>query len=174
MLIVWAIIMPWAMIMLWAMIIVWAMAQSMSYAFSMIKKRRSTAVDVAGAVKYLNMSFNATIRTIFCGYQDKPKLYLFANATRATPAGPFASKEASIFSHQARHSTSCSSENRTLSTKSSTDLVPSYQLQLSTREHFRFCCSLMIFYFQKNLPHSMIIAHGMIIAHTMSIAHSMI
>ena len=87
------------------------------------EKRRSTAVDVAGAVKYLNMSFNATIRTIFCGYQDKPKLYLFANATRATPAGPFASKEASIFSHQARHSTSCSSENRTLSTKSSTDLV---------------------------------------------------
>ena len=28
----------------------------------------------------------------------------------------------------------------------------SYQLQLSTREHFRFCCSLMIFYIQKNLP----------------------
>ena len=35
----------------------------------------------------------------------------------------FATKEASIFSHHARHSTSCSSENRTLSTKSSTDLV---------------------------------------------------
>ena len=57
------------------------------------------------------------------GYQEKPKLYLFANDTRATPAGPFATKEGSIFSHQARHSTSCSSENRTLSTKSSTDLV---------------------------------------------------
>ena len=32
-------------------------------------------------------------------------------------------KEGSIFSHHARHSTSCSSEYRTLSTKSSTDLV---------------------------------------------------
>ena len=63
------------------------------------------------------------VRTIYCGYQDKPELYLFDNATRATPAGPFATKEGSIFSHHARHSTSCSSEYRTLSTKSSTDLV---------------------------------------------------
>ena len=74
------------------------------------------------------------------GYQEKPKLYLFANDTRATPAGPFATKEGSIFSHQARHSTSCSSENRTLSTKSSTDLVLfipastlNYRAFLSTR-----------------------------------------
>ena len=63
------------------------------------------------------------VRTIYCGYQDKPELYLFDKATRATPAGPFATKEGSIFSHHARHSTSCSSEYRTLSTKSSTDLV---------------------------------------------------
>ena len=33
------------------------------------EKRRSTAVDVAGAVRYLNMSFNANLTTIYCGYQ---------------------------------------------------------------------------------------------------------
>ena len=32
------------------------------------EKRRSTAVDVAGAVRYLNMSFNANVTTIYCGY----------------------------------------------------------------------------------------------------------
>ena len=102
----------------------------------------------------MNMSLNANVRTIYCGYQDKPKLYLFAKATKATPAEPFATKEGSIFSHHARHSTSCSSENRTLSTKSSTDLVlfkPAWAL--NCRAIQVFFCSIMIFYIQKNLPH---------------------
>ena len=33
------------------------------------EKSRSTAVDVAGAVRYLKKSFNANVRTIYCGYQ---------------------------------------------------------------------------------------------------------
>ena len=70
------------------------------------EKRRSTAVEVAGAVKYLDISYIVGIVTIHCGYQDKPKPHLLANATRAMPAGPLVTKEGSIFCHQARHSTS--------------------------------------------------------------------
>ena len=33
------------------------------------EKSRSTAVDVAGAVRYLKKSFNANVRTIYFGYQ---------------------------------------------------------------------------------------------------------
>ena len=160
------------------------------------EKSRSTAVDVAGAVRYLKKSFNANVRTIYCGYQgwtthpapqntrrfwplpcpapapkiltlapphpapkekksgpsipggyqEKPKLYLFANDTRATPAGPFATKEGSIFSHQARHSTSCSSENRTLSTKSSTDLVLFIPASTLNYRAFQILFDKMIFH----------------------------
>ena len=80
------------------------------------------------------------------GYQEKPKLYLFANDTRATPAGPFATKEGSIFSHQARHSTSCSSENRTLSTKSSTDLVLFIPASTLNYRAFQILFDKMIFH----------------------------
>ena len=68
-------------------------------------------------------SFIVSFRTIYCVYQGKRKIHLFAKATRATPAGPFASNDGSIFAHQLKHSTSWSSKNITLSTKSSTVLV---------------------------------------------------
>ena len=54
------------------------------------ENRRSTAVDVAGAVKYLDTEFD-------CGGQDTCIFHLLASATRATPAGPLATSDGSIF-----------------------------------------------------------------------------
>ena len=92
---------------------------------------RSTAVEVAGAVKYLDRYF-------ICKYLKVYMSHLLANATRALPAGPLATSEGSIFCHQAKHSTSCSSESRTLSTtpkiqKHGTELSTICQIHLQSR-----------------------------------------
>ena len=95
------------------------------------ENRCSTAVEVAGAVKYLDRYF-------ICKYLKVYMSHLLANATRALPAGPLATSEGSIFCHQAKHSTSCSSESRTLSTtpkiqKHGTELSTICQIHLQSR-----------------------------------------
>ena len=62
-------------------------------------------------------------RVLIVGVLGTYIFHLLANATRATPAGPLATSDGSIFCHQARHSTSCRSEKSTLSTRASTLLV---------------------------------------------------
>ena len=77
-------------------------------------------------------------RIVICKYLKVYMSHLLANATRALPAGPLATSEGSIFCHQAKHSTSCSSESRTLSTtpkiqKHGTELSTICQIHLQSR-----------------------------------------